>query len=1040
MKTYLEKRMLIGLTFLLLVALSVMTMVFIQARFAPEAWDGTVATEFAGGDGSAENPFQIANGAQLAYLANRTAAANYLVLDEDGMTVLFNYREASYVLTADIVLNEGTFDENGTWSEQGTPKAWTPIPEFSGTFDGGGHIISGVYINGTVDRSGLFGYVLRATVQNVSLENCYVKGGACTGALAGEMGKPRYPDGAANKSFLANITVDGFVFGTTRVGGVAGRAYFTTLDNVTNHARVQGSGAEVGGVMGATQASFSDSATNTGSVTGTSSVGGIAGLFISDTSSGSTTRHRNAVNTGAVTGSGDRVGGLFGNVSNLGNHYGYFDNCANFGTVEGNNEVGGLVGYIRNASLHHIVGHVRGNLSLGTVTATGAEAVDVGILVGLATSSDEEHFVNVSYNYYFPMGDLPLVGPNSVYNLSENYAVTAEQLNGTATEVISETGTYANTTSVTTALNNFVWALKLTETPVIKTWTQGASFPEHYRTYAPLYNFIISGISNGSIEIQALVNNIFPVDFPLTQYNAGTNIIFTVTPNTGYATRMVSYSYKDSAGVTQTNPIFPDSEGLYTVEMPAAATTLALSFVSAEADVYSITYAACEGVTGWSSYAYPHHFAGYATVIPKPTKPGYIFRGWRVNDATEPVTDLTLGADDYTADITLTATWERKADIALDNDIQNSVYNGEGIAYVLTGTDAALPDYIISYLVGGEWTTEAPVNAGTYSVKLERDESAAHQAYSVELTGALVIDKAAGVVSNVSDIGRTYDGTAVSNPTYEMVGDGEISIAYYKGETLLESAPVNGGIYTVKVILSEGNNYYGTETTATFTIAKASLAGLLSWDYESAFSYDFIEKTVSVLGLPADVTPVYTANKATAAGEYVAKVSFEYNEDNYEPISLTDLTWTINKASLAGLISWDYESAFTYDGTLKTVSVLGLPGDVTVNYTDNTATGAGSYTAKAAFEYNTSNYEPFTIDDLSWTIEKATFNMSGVAWDYTTPFTYSGSAYTVALTGLPEGVSANYTDATKTGAGSYTATVTFTYDTDNYNTISFASL
>ena len=51
------------------------------------AWDGSVATAFAGGDGSASNPFQIANGAQLAYFSkyvNSTASA----------------RNKSYILTA----------------------------------------------------------------------------------------------------------------------------------------------------------------------------------------------------------------------------------------------------------------------------------------------------------------------------------------------------------------------------------------------------------------------------------------------------------------------------------------------------------------------------------------------------------------------------------------------------------------------------------------------------------------------------------------------------------------------------------------------------------------------------------------------------------------------------------------------------------------------------------------------------------------------------------------------------------------------------
>ncbi|MFA5562472.1 MAG: hypothetical protein WDA00_07545, partial [Eubacteriales bacterium] len=979
--------------------------------------------------GTAADPWLIENGAQLALMAQSVNG------DTTSGTI---YRKGFYKLTADIVLNAGAFAEDGTWSQEGTPHQWTPIgtdaKKFWGNFNGDGHTVSGLYINGdTAGFVGLFGYILSSDIYDFDIVNGYVRStgnnvGIVIGAVRGSGSK---------QTNLTNITAAGFLYGGSSVGSIAGAVEFsdsttlrTTLTDCVNYAPVTATGSTVGGIVGSTVTTRVLGCINYGAVSGDSFVGGIAGSFPSFAVATNRveTHYYNCINHGDVQGTGTAVGGIVGKADAK-DHF-RLTNCLNTGDVEGDNVVGGIIGSIainatnRQANLYN-------NLVTGSVSATGTEQADVGMLVGASTSSGTTD-INVKRNYYLLREGDVAQGPNTVGNAEENFALTPEQVAGTATESIGPGSQRADTPSVLVALNNWVLSTANVE---YKSWHATDGIPTPHRLYETTYALSITGEENGQLTMLSAENSLFPLVFSQSLYNRDAVLTFTLAANEGYVVRQVSYA---AAGTT--TDLFPDSHGNYALVMPGAATTIQLALVPVGEGMHPIHYEACDGVTAWSSYKHPVHFVGYETLIPTPTKPGSIFQGWLVDDSEVPVMELILGEDDYTDDITLTATWERKADIALDNDIQNSVYNGEGIAYVLTGTDAALPDYIISYLVGGEWTTEAPVNAGTYSVKLERDESAAHQAYSVELTGALVIDKAAGVVSNVSDIGRTYDGTAVSNPTYEMVGDGEISIAYYKGETLLESAPVNGGIYTVKVILSEGNNYYGTETTATFTIAKASLAGLLSWDYESAFSYDFIEKTVSVLGLPADVTPVYTANKATAAGEYVAKVSFEYNEDNYEPISLTDLTWTINKASLAGLISWDYESAFTYDGTLKTVSVLGLPGDVTVNYTDNTATGAGSYTAKAAFEYNTSNYEPFTIDDLSWTIEKATFNMSGVAWDYTTPFTYSGSAYTVALTGLPEGVSANYTDATKTGAGSYTATVTFTYDTDNYNTISFASL
>ena len=73
-------------------------------------WDGSVASAFAGGTGTAENPYQIATGAQLAYLASSV---------NNGET----YAGKNFVLTADIDLNK---------------RPWTPIANaFSDALFGG---------------------------------------------------------------------------------------------------------------------------------------------------------------------------------------------------------------------------------------------------------------------------------------------------------------------------------------------------------------------------------------------------------------------------------------------------------------------------------------------------------------------------------------------------------------------------------------------------------------------------------------------------------------------------------------------------------------------------------------------------------------------------------------------------------------------------------------------------------------------------------------------------------------------------------------
>ena len=73
-------------------------------------WDGSIASAFAGGTGTAENPYQIATGAQLAYLASSV---------NNGET----YAGKNFVLTADIDLNK---------------RPWTPIANaFSDALFGG---------------------------------------------------------------------------------------------------------------------------------------------------------------------------------------------------------------------------------------------------------------------------------------------------------------------------------------------------------------------------------------------------------------------------------------------------------------------------------------------------------------------------------------------------------------------------------------------------------------------------------------------------------------------------------------------------------------------------------------------------------------------------------------------------------------------------------------------------------------------------------------------------------------------------------------
>ena len=69
---------------------------------------------------------------------------------------------------------------------------------------------------------------------------------------------------------------------------------------------------------------------------------------------------------------------------------------------------------------------------------------------------------------------------------------------------------------------------------------------------------------------------------------------------------------------------------------------------------------------------------------------------------------------------------------------------------------------------------------------------------------------------------------------------------------------------------------------------------------------------------------------------------------------------------------------------------------------------------------------------IAFAIGTATIDLGGAKWDYSAAFTYNASAHTVALTGLPAGVTASYTGNSATNAGKYSAEATFSYDSANY--------
>ena len=134
-----------------------------------------------------------------------------------------------------------------------TGKDWTPIGtdydnSYKGTFDGGGHTITGLTFTTNDEFAGLFGWLNRTgTVKNVVMEGVQITSNQIYGGSIG--GVVGYSWGT-----IENCSVSGSVSGTVYVGGVVGAQIGGSITGCSSSATVKGT-VDVGGVAGQTNSS-----------------------------------------------------------------------------------------------------------------------------------------------------------------------------------------------------------------------------------------------------------------------------------------------------------------------------------------------------------------------------------------------------------------------------------------------------------------------------------------------------------------------------------------------------------------------------------------------------------------------------------------------------------------------------------------------------------------------------------------------------------------------------------------------------------------
>ena len=181
-----------------------------------------------------------------------SGAAEDLGYIYDSNTNTYTVYNADGLMNVAELVNGGKTDINITLDKNIdlTGKGWTPIGtdydnSYKGTFDGGGHTITGLTFTTNDEFAGLFGWLNRAgTVKNVVMEGVQITSNQIYGGSIG--GVVGYSWGT-----IENCSVSGSVSGTVYVGGVVGAQIGGSITGCSSSATVKGT-LNVGGVAGQT--------------------------------------------------------------------------------------------------------------------------------------------------------------------------------------------------------------------------------------------------------------------------------------------------------------------------------------------------------------------------------------------------------------------------------------------------------------------------------------------------------------------------------------------------------------------------------------------------------------------------------------------------------------------------------------------------------------------------------------------------------------------------------------------------------------------
>ena len=917
--------------------LSVILMLAMVLAMLPTVALAADDSQFAGGTGTANDPYLISTAAQLAAFRDRV---------NGGETNL------CAKLTADINLNN---------------QAWTPIgpyhSQFAGTFDGNGYMIKGLSINVTSgwDNTGLFSTLNNAgTVKNLGVNGTITASGDFYSNLGGIVGEC---NGRVESCYFAGRITrtsdnDGVCIST---GGVAGITHSGTVINCYNVGTID-FGYRTGGIVGRMEGGRVVNCFNAGSVTG---------------------QHYSAV--GAVVGVNE-------NYAEITNCY-YLDTS----NSSNNNGVGGIGSATSRTQAQFASGEVAWRLQNGQdAQVWGQRLSGTKDSYPVLTSDNAKKVLKVTFrsknkDYDIRYANLngtvtpPAAPASNVYWFvrgTEQSFTSSTQVTSDMTVEARERISYGGENGAIDAVYDYTDDLTL-DLDGLMGYRNGASVADKFTytitndggTSADIQDDHILAVSPGlaagtyALTITAQEKGPYYKTYSITDFGTE-NVTLTVTVNIDKAPSSVAVTPKAVAGLVYTGSEHPLVEAgtaaggtmRYSLTNDGSSFSDAIPTAS-EAGTYTIYYK----VAGDSNH-YDSEISSVQASISKAAS------------TVDPAAAETITYGD-----TLTLTGEVQiATLAAANEVEFFV-NGQSVGArsigVGTGT-ATLEDLPVSWQNGfviGANTIKA-VYGGSINLNGSESDTITVTVEQRELTVAWVNDEITKVYDGTTGVLQTVTVTLGNNISGDDVG-AAASVAYpdanvASGKTMVTSVELTG----------KHKGYYklpGTLPTLTGSITQSAPSIAFASGYDPSRAYDrtrISDPTAAdwtITGATdSPVTVEWSPNEPVEAGEYTLTISIAAT-DNAQASSAS-MTVTISRKKVTPTIVLSDES-YVYDGTEKQPGVTLMDGNTVipeseyaVSYSGNTEAGTATVTVTCNeggnYEFDTCQ-KTFTIVPSDSTVE-----------------------------------------------------------------------